>query len=79
MDVTRREICMETPLGLEYVRLLGSPQERGIDRWLGADNRGGTTEVDRPGCMPGPVDDEVNLLFYQMWTRSVATMNGFTA
>ena len=52
-------------------------QERDIGRWFGVDNHGATTEFGNPGCMPGPIDDQVNLLLYQMRTGSTLRMNGF--
>jgi len=46
-------------------------QLRDIGRWFGADNPWITSKPDGHACMPGPPDDEVNLLMYLLYSNSV--------
>jgi hypothetical protein len=46
-------------------------QQRDIGRWFGADNPWITHVPDGHACMPGPPDDEVNLLMYLLYSNSV--------
>ena len=46
-------------------------QLRDIGRWFGADNPWITNKPDGHACMPGPPDDEVNLLMYLLYSNSV--------
>ncbi len=41
-------------------------QERDIQRWFGANNPWITSPPDGHACMPGPTDDEVNLMLFLM-------------
>lgn len=45
-------------------------QERDVGRWFSANNPWITNPPDGHACMPGPPDDEVNLLLYLIYTNS---------
>jgi hypothetical protein len=46
-------------------------QLRDIGRWFGADNPWIKVKPDGHACMPGPPDDEVNLLMYLIYSNSI--------
>jgi len=45
-------------------------QKRDVGRWFGANNPWVSHPPDGHACMPGPPDDEVNLLLYLIYTNS---------
>jgi hypothetical protein len=51
--------------------LFRETQMRDIGRWFGANNPWITEAPDTHACMPGPPDDEVNLLLYLIYSNSV--------
>ena len=50
-------------------------QIRDINRWFGADNPWITHPPDGHACMPGPPDDEANLLLYLLYSKSIIRSN----
>jgi len=47
-----------------------SIQKKNIGRWFGADNPWITHVPDDHACMPGPVDDEVNLVLFMIFSKA---------
>jgi hypothetical protein len=45
-------------------------QKRAIGRWFGADNPWITRVPDSHACLPGPPDDEVNLLLFLLFSKA---------
>ena len=45
-------------------------QKRDIGRWFGADNPWITNVPDNHACMPGPPDDEINLIMFLIFSKA---------
>ena len=45
-------------------------QKRDIGKWFGADNPWITNVPDTHACMPGPSDDEINLLLFLIFSKA---------
>jgi len=55
-------------MGIVYLRIQQF-QKRDIGQWFGADNPGMNSPPDIHGCMPGPPDDQVNLILYLLYSN----------
>jgi len=57
-------------MGMVYLRIQQF-QKRDIGQWFGADNPGMNSPPDIHGCMPGPPDDQVNLILYLLYSSGI--------